>query len=491
MNKRLIVFTLGWVLIFNAGFLLFPALVGLIYQEAAGWSFLITAGISLAIGFLFRHFKAKEQHMFSMDGMIIVALSWIVMSLIGALPFVIRTDSSVVQVNYLDALFETVSGFTTTGATIFSEADAGGIYYNIPHCWMFWRAFTHFVGGIGVLVFLMAILPLSGAGNMNMMKAESPGPEVGKILPKVKDSALTMCAIYLSLTVIEFICLLIAKMNVFDALTTAFSTAGTGGFSTKVNSLADESAAIQIIVGIFCILFAINFTYYFLWIVKKAKKAIKMIEVITFICIVIAATTIIAFSIRKEYSVGDGIRYSFFTVASLISTTGFVAMDYSTWPIIAHAVIFIIMCIGACAGSTGGGIKVSRIVILNKSLVKGLKAQTHPKRMMRIKMDDQEINHDTVRAVNTFMTAYLLIFAISFVLVSIQETDFTTNLVTVSATLNNVGPYFGSVSSGVNAFSSYADFSVLSKLVYIFDMLAGRLELFPILALFAPSSWRK
>ncbi|MBD5138204.1 MAG: TrkH family potassium uptake protein [Ruminococcus sp.] len=477
MNFKMISYILGWILIFESLFMIVPSVTALCCGESALWYFLLTAVLCLAIGgFLIRK-KPERKQLYSREGNIIVALSWILLSIFGAVPFYISGEIP----SFLDALFETVSGFTTTGASILPEVES------LPKSMIMWRSFTHWVGGMGVLVFIMAFLPLSGAQNMHIMKAESPGPSVSKLVPRVKSTALLLYKIYFVLTILEFVVLLICGMTVFEALNTAFATAGTGGFGIYNDSMGGFSPNIQIVVTVFMILFSINFNSYFLLISGKFREAFNT-EVCVFFVIVAAAAGIITINISGLFdTVGEALRHASFAVASLISTTGFGTVDFNLWPELSRTLLVLIMFIGACAGSTGGGIKVSRIVILFKSMAKELQAIVHPKQVKKIKLNSHPIEHETVRGVNVFMVAYLMTFIISLVLISFDNHDMITNFTAVTAAINNIGPGL----ELVGPTSNFGFFSAPAKAVLIFDMLAGRLELFPMLLLFTPATWKK
>ncbi len=477
MNYRMITYILGWILIFEGLFLAVPTITALIYGESALWSYLLTlSGCLLAGGFLILR-KPKKSRLYSREGSLIVALSWIVLSTFGAIPFVLTGEIP----DYINALFETVSGFTTTGASILSDVEA------LSHASLIWRSFTHWVGGMGVLVFIIAFLPLSGAQNMHIMRAESPGPSVSKLVPRVKTTALLLYSIYFALTILELILLLFGGMSVFEALNTSFATAGTGGFGFLNSSMGSFSPYIQIVITVFMILFAVNFNCYFLLLTKKFKDAFNL-EVRTFLVIVAVTITIITVNIASLYdSIGEALRHSAFTVASLISTTGFSTVDFNIWPELSRTLLIIIMFIGACAGSTGGGIKVSRMIILFKGMAKEIQTVIQPRQVKKIKVDSHIIDHETVRSVNVYMVAYLMVFAVSLILISFDNHDLITNFTAVTATINNIGPGLELVGPTAN----FGFFSPQSKIILIFDMLAGRLELFPMLMLFTPSAWKK
>ena len=477
MNFKMITYVIGWLLIFEALFMTVPVITALCYGETQVWYFIGTALFCLIAGKLLTLKKRKKTTLYARDGFVIVALSWIVMSIFGAMPFFL---SGAIP-NYVDALFETVSGFTTTGASILSDVEA------LPKCMLMWRSFTHWVGGMGVLVFIMAFLPLSGGQNMHIMKAESPGPSVSKLVPRVKTTALLLYSIYFVLTLLQFLLHLFGGMNVFEALNTAFATAGTGGFGIYNTSFGEFSPYNQIVVTVFMVLFSLNFNSYYFILVGKLKEAFNL-EIKAFLLIVASSIAVITINISNMFdSVGDALRHAAFTVGSVVSTTGFSTVDFDLWPELSKVILVMLMFMGACAGSTGGGIKVSRILILFKGVAKEIEMLIHPREVKKIKLDSHPVEHETVRSVNAYMVSYLLIYAISMLLISFDNCDFTTNFTSVVATLNNIGPGLEMVGPTQN----FGFFSVGSKLVLIFDMLAGRLELFPMLLLFAPSTWKK
>ncbi|MGN0578862.1 MAG: TrkH family potassium uptake protein [Ruminiclostridium sp.] len=477
MNYKMIIYILGWILIFLGIFMAVPAVTAIVYGESALWVFLGIAAFCAAAGKLITLKKPKNSTLYSREGFIIVSLSWIVLSVFGALPFFI---SGAIP-SFINAVFESVSGFTTTGASILTEVES------LPKSILMWRSFTHWVGGMGVLVFIMAFLPLSGGQNMHIMKAESPGPSVSKLVPRVKTTALLLYAIYFALTLAEFIMLMAGGMNAFEALNASFATAGTGGFGVKNDSLGGYSAYIQIVVTVFMLLFSINFNSYFFLMRGKLREAFTT-EVKTFLIIVFAAITTISINISGMFAtVEEAVRHSAFTVASVISTTGFSTADFNLWPELSRAILVMLMFVGACAGSTGGGIKVSRILILFKSMAKELGCMIHPKQVKKVKIDSHRIEHDVVRSVNVYMVCYMLIFMLSILLVSFDNHDLITSFTAVTATINNIGPGL----ELVGPTSNFSFFSDPVKLVLIFDMLAGRLELFPMLLLFTPTTWKK
>ena len=478
MNYAIVFRLLGYVLMIEGALLLLPAAASLVYGE---WMvlgvFLLTAAVSAGIGYALHTIKPRSKVFYMREGFAATSLCWVFISVLGAVPFVLTGCIP----NPVDALFETVSGFTTTGASILPAVEG------LPNGILFWRSFTHWIGGMGVLVFLLSLLPLTGGSHVNLMKAESPGPSVSKLVPRVKTTAMILYSIYFVLTFAEFIVLLIGGMRVFDALNTSFSTAGTGGFGFRNDSFASFSPALPIIVTVFMLIFSINFSSYYLLITGKLKEVFNS-ELKVFALIVISAITVITLNIRHLFpSVGDALRNASFTVASIVSTTGFSTADFDMWPELSRTIIVLIMFIGACAGSTGGGIKVSRIIILFKSMAKELSVMIHPKQVRKITVDSHAIDHETVRSVNVYMVCYIMVFVISMGVMSFDNYDLITNFTAVAATLNNVGPGL----EMVGPIQNFGFMSSPTKLILIFDMLAGRLELFPMLLLFAPATWKK
>ncbi|MDD3337255.1 MAG: TrkH family potassium uptake protein [Lachnospiraceae bacterium] len=479
MNYSIITYILGWVLMFESFFMALPCAVAAIYGEKEGYAFLIVGLICFALGFARTRKKPKNVVYFAREGFVTVALSWIVMSIFGALPFVINGDIS----NFTDALFETISGFTTTGASVLSDVEA------LSHASLFWRSFTHWIGGMGVFVFLLAVLPMVGGYNMHLMRAESPGPSVGKLVPRMKDTAKILYIIYFAMTVVEIILLLCAKMPLFDALTTSFGTAGTGGFGIKNASMRDYSLSIQMIVTVFMVLFGVNFNAYYVLLLGKHKGSIfKMEEVRWYLGIIVACIAIITFNIADVFGgFLKALPQASFQVASIITTTGFSTTDFDLWPQLSKTILVVIMFIGACAGSTGGGIKVSRIIILLKSVKQEMSYFVHPRSVKAIKMDGKALDKNTVRAVSAFLVTYVIIFGGSMFILAFDNLDMVTNFTAIAATFNNIGPGLELVGPTGN----FGVFSPLAKYVLMFDMLAGRLELYPILLLFTPSVWRR
>lgn len=478
MNYAAIRRTLGVILKFEAAFLLLPCITALVYGEKEGLWFLVVAAGSFLVGMLASR-KPIDQDFFSKEGFIMVALSWIIMSLVGALPFTLCGDIP----NYIDAFFETVSGFTTTGASILTDVEA------LSHTSLIWRSFTHWIGGMGVFVLILAVLPNNGGYNMHLMRAESPGPSVGKLVPRLRDTAKILYMLYFALTVTQFIILLIVRMPVFDALCTAFGTAGTGGFGIRGDSFASYSVPIQVVTAVFMILFGVNFNAYFYLTSKNDKKlAFKMEEVRVYFGIIAVAVLFITVNILGMCNgIGDALNKAFFQVGSIITTTGFATTDFNLWPEFSKTILVVLMFCGACAGSTGGGIKVSRIIIMLKNVKVEVKKYIHPRSVSRVKLDGKPVEAETNNGVRVYLLAYAAIFIASMLVISLDNFDFTTNFTAVAATFNNIGPGLNMVGPTGN----FSEFSWISKLVLILDMLAGRLELYPLLVLFAPSVWRK
>ena len=455
--------------------MLLPTIVSLIYGEAVLTSFLITIALLVATGLVLVAMKPKDKTIYARHGLIIVSLGWILMSLFGALPFYFSGEIP----SYIDAVFEAVSGFTTTGSSILTDVEA------LSKSMLFWRSFTHWIGGMGVLVFMMAVLPLAGGGgDLHLMRAESPGPNVSKLVPKSSTTARILYGIYLALTIIEIIILLAGGMPLFDSVTLTFGTAGTGGFGVLNSSIASYSTFCQGVITVFMALFGINFNIYFLLLCKKFKDAFKSEELWTYLAIMFSAIVIIAINVKDMFSsFGEALHHSAFQVSSVMTTTGFCTVDFNQWPELSRIIMLAVMCVGACAGSTGGGLKVSRVIILLKSARREFRRISHPRSVKIITFDGNRVSDDTIRNTFAYFFIYAMIFAASVLVVSLDNFDFTTTTTSVIATLNNIGPGLGMV----GATGNFSEFSILSKLVLISDMLLGRLEIFPLLFLFAPS----
>ena len=478
MNYSSVLYILGCVLKFESAFLVLPALVGLIYREHASVSYLAVAVLCLILGVLLTHKKPRSTNLYTREGFVAVALSWIIMSIFGAIPFVLTGDIPF----YVDALFETISGFTTTGSSILTDVES------ISKASLFWRSFSHWIGGMGVFVFIMAILPMMGGSTMNLMKAESPGPSVSKLVPHVKDTAKILYGIYIAITICEATILRALGMPLFDSLTTTFGTVGTGGFGIRNDSIAGYSPAIQITITVFMILSGINYTAYFYILTGKIKELFKIEEVRWYLAIIFGSVAVITWNVRSLYpTFSETLRHAFFQVGSIITTTGYATTDFDLWPALSKTLLVTLMFIGACAGSTSGGIKVSRILILLKTIRKELSLIIHPRQVKKIRMDGHPVDHETLRSANVFLVVYFVLLLTSMLLISVDEFDFSTNFTSVVTVLNNIGPGLNLVGPTQN----FSIFSPFSKFVLMFDMLAGRLELFPMMILLMPSTWKR
>lgn len=478
MNFRIIAYIVGWVCNFQAIFMVLPCITALVYQEHEFFAFLISMILCLIVGIPLTARKPKNKVFYTKDGCVAVALSWLALCIFGSAPFVLSNSIP----HPIDAFFETVSGFTTTGSSILTDVEV------LPHCILMWRSFTHWIGGMGVLVFLLSLLPLAGGYHMNLMKAESPGPSVSKLVPKVQQTAKILYSIYIGMTLLQIVLLLIGNIPLFDTLCIAFGTAGTGGFGIRNDSMGSYSTYCQIVTTIFMILFGVNFSAYYLILTKKIRQALKFEEVRYYFGIIAAAILVIGLNTMHLFqNLGVSIQQAAFQVGSIITTTGFSSADFNQWPALSKTILVLLMFVGACAGSTGGGIKVSRILILCKAARKEFQLYLHPNAVKKIKMDQKTITHDILRSTNIYLTLYLLIFAVSVLLISLDNFDMTTNFTAVTATLNNIGPGL----EIVGPMGNFSSFSYFSKCVLVFDMLAGRLEIFPLLLLFFKGTWKK
>ena len=479
MNTKMIRYILAKMLGVEAILLLLPALVSLIYGEFSGVYFLIPSGILIVIYLLVGMKKPEKRTIYGKEGMVIVASAWILWSLFGALPFTLSGSIP----SYLDAFFETVSGFTTTGSSILTDVEA------LPQGMLFWRSFTHWIGGMGVLVFVMVLTTLDKRNSMYLMRAEVPGPEKDKLVPRTMSTARILYGMYLGLTLIEVILLLLGGMNMFDSLIHAFGTAGTGGFSNYAASVGHfDSAYIDGVISIFMILFGINFNLYFFLLIRDFKPVWKNEELRAYLGIILAAVAVITLNISGQYpNPLKAFRYALFQVASIITTTGYATADYNAWPMLSQCILLMLMVIGACASSTGGGIKVSRFLMVLKCIKREIKQMVHPKSISIIRVNDKKVGADVLRSLYVYLMAYAGIVVGSVLLVSIDNLDFGTTFSSVLATLNNIGPGI----ADVGPVGNFAEFSPLSKIVFCFDMLAGRLEIVPFLMLFTASAWNR
>ena len=479
MNRRMVLYLIGQMMKIEALLMLLPFITSLIYREDCASDFALTIVITLVCAFAITIFsKPSSKVIYAKDGFVIVAMTWIILSCFGALPFVISCEIP----SFTDAFFETVSGFTTTGASILSDVES------MSRGLLFWRSFTHWIGGMGVLVFIMAINPNVSDRSIHIMRAEMPGPIVGKLVPRTKDTAKILYLIYIAMTVAEIIFLLLGKMPLFEAITHTFGTAGTGGFGVKSDSIAGYSPYIQWVITIFMLLFGINFNIYFLLLVKKTVSALKSTELWTYLGIVAVCITAISINIYHMYdNIGQAIRHAAFQVSSIVTTTGFATTDFNLWPTFSKGVLLILMLVGACAGSTGGGFKVSRIIILVKAIKREFTHLLHPRTVKVIRYEGKKLDEQTIHSVLTYLAIYsLCLLGVSIVLF-IEPFDVETSLTAAVSCFNNIGPGL----AGVGPVENYAAYSDFSKIVLSFAMLLGRLEIFPLLLAFSPSTWIK
>lgn len=478
MNIRIVLYFLGWVLNLEAVLMLLPCLVALLYGETHGVYFLVTSVACGIFGWALTHKRPKDSIFYAREGFVSVALSWIMLSLFGAMPFFISGEIPVFE----DALFEVISGFTTTGASVLTDVQ------HMSRCMLIWRCFTNWIGGMGVLVFLLAVLPLAGGYNMHIMRAESPGPSVGKLVPKVSSNAKILYLIYFAMTVLMFVILLISRMHWFDALAITFATAGTGGFGVLNDSAASYTMLQQAIMTFFMIVFGINFNVFYLLLIKKTKDALRSEEMRYYLLIMFFSILLITWNIKGQfYSIWEAFHHGAFQAATIMTTTGFSTVDFNYWPAFSKSILLILMFVGGCAGSTAGGMKVSRIVIAVKTVRKELSTMIHPRSVKVLKFEGKTIEHAVLRSINIYFITYFIILFLSILALSVENLDLTTNLSAVLTSLNNVGPGLMQVGPTNN----FGFLTAFSKYVLMFDMLAGRLELFPMLLLLSPRTWMK
>lgn len=479
MNFKIISYILGWVIRIEGFCLLLPLICAAIYKETQSFNVFLACIVSfILLGTALSFKRPEKKTMFAKEGFVTVALSWIVISILGSIPFMATGYIK----SFIDALFETVSGFTTTGASILTDVEI------LPKSLLLWRSFTHWLGGMGVLVFVMAILPMTGSEDIFLMKAESPGPNVSKFSPRVTSTAKVLYLIYIALTILEILLLLAGDMDLFSAVTMSFGTAGTGGFSILNSGQATYTSYQQIVITVFMLLFGVDFSFYYLLLIRKFKSVLKMEEVRSYFIIIISSIIVIGINCRGLFAnFGELLKHSAFQVASIITTTGYSTVDFDLWPSFSKTVLVILMFIGACAGSTGGGMKISRILVLLKSIVKQIKISVHPKNKLIIKMNGQLVEHETIRGINVYTVSYFVILFLSALLISVDNYDFTTNFTSALSTLSNIGPGLAKVGPTCN----FSIFSPFSTFVLTVNMLIGRLEIFPILVLFSPYTWKK
>ena len=478
MNYQMIGYVIGRILRTEAALLVPPLLTAFLYGESV-LPFLLPAILLAAVGLVIGLKRPRKTALYARDGFAVVALAWVLMSAFGALPFVLSGDIP----NYIDAFFETVSGFTTTGASILTAVEP------LSRGGLFWRSFTHRVGGMGVLVFVMAILPMTDGHGMHLMRAEVPGPSVGKLVSRMSDTAKILYSIYFIMTILLIVLLMAGGMPLFDACIHSFGTAGTGGFSSRNLSVgAYNSAYFDIILGIFMLLFGVNFNLYYFLLVKRFRDVFRSEELRAYLFIVTASVLAIAANIVHMYgSVGTSLRHAFFQVSSIITTTGYATADFNLWPTFSKGILVVLMFVGACAGATGGGIKVARIVILTKASFADMRKMLHPNAVTTVRFEEKPLTDRSVRSVYQYIAVYLLVFVASFLLLSLEGFDLVSTFTALAACINNIGPGL----EMVGPMGNFSAFSPAAKLLLSFDMLVGRLEIFPMLLLFAPSIWKR
>ena len=479
MNRRMVLSMVGRVVLLEA-VLMLPALItSIIYKEACVRDFAVAIAASLLVGSLLTVvFKPSSKVIFAKEGFVIVALCWLALSAIGALPFFLSREIP----SYIDAFFETASGFTTTGASILTDVEA------MSKGLLFWRSFTHWIGGMGVLVFVMAVVNNLSDRSIHILRAESPGPVVGKIVPKMKQTTRILYIIYIGITLLNIVFLLIGGMPPFESIVHAFGTAGTGGFGVKADSFASYSPYLQWVTTIFMLVFGINFNIYYLILVRKWRSAIKSGELWFYVGMVFVAVVAIFINIFSLYgSFSEALRHSAFQVATVVSTTGYATADFNLWPSFSKTILLMLMFVGACAGSTAGGFKCSRVVILLKKIQREIKKLIHPRSVSVVRFEGKSVENQLISSVSSYLTVYILIYCIITLLISFDGFDIETNISAATACFNNIGPGF----SAVGPVANYAEFSPFSKLVLSMAMLFGRLEIYPMLITFSPSVWVK
>ena len=488
MNYRMVFSMIGRLLMLEAGLLLLPAACSAVYGESSVWALLIAAAIALLVGGgMVLICRTHKQAIYAKEGFVIAALSWIFLSAVGALPFVISGEIP----NYIDAFFETVSGFTTTGASILTNLGTRAEPLALSHGILFWRSFTHWVGGMGVLVLMMALVPSGSGRTIHVMRAEVPGPIVGKLVPRLRDTAKILYLIYLALTAVEVVCLLVAGMPLFDSLIHTFGTAGTGGFGMYSTSVGEYNIACQWIITVFMWLFGVNFNVYYLLLIRSVRSALSSREVWLYggiTLFAVAAITVNVLPLEQYATIEETVRHAAFQVSSIITTTGYATTDFNLWPMFAKCVLVLLMFIGACAGSTGGGLKVSRVMLVGKAVGRELKRLVHPRSVGVVRLEGKRVEESVVQSATAYIVLYFMLFGASFLLLCLEPAfDLESNFTAVTACINNIGPGLGAVGPT----GSYADYSVLSKVVLSFAMLLGRLEIYPLVLALLPGTWTK
>lgn len=479
MNYKMIARTIGYMSLIEAALLILPFVVALLYGEAGAWSFLWTILIAISVGLLLTVFcRPRNTLIYAKEGFIIASLSWIFFSVIGALPFVFSREIPF----FVDAFFETVSGVTTTGASILTNVES------LSHGMIFWRSFTHWVGGMGVLVFIMAILPNVSGRPIHILRAEAPGPIVGKITPRMKDTARTLYLIYIALTALQTILLLCGGMSLFESAVLSFGTAGTGGFSILGDGLASYSPYVQWVIAAFMLLFGVNFNLYYLMLLRRFRAAFKNAELWLYFGIVGVSAALITINIYPLYeNFFESLRHSVFQVASIVTTTGYATADFNLWPALSKGIIFVLMFLGGCAGSTAGGLKMSRVLILARMVKRELRHMLHPRSVSTVKIDGKQLEETTLAGISVYFVLYTLCMGVVFLLICWEPFGLETNLTATISCFNNVGPGLGSV----GPMGGYAGYSAFSKIVLSVTMLLGRLEIYPLLLIMLPAGWKK
>lgn len=479
MNRKMVFYTCGRLMQVTAALLLLPAVTALIYGEYGPMnSFIAVAAAAFLLGTLIsKLMRSGNTVIYAREGFAVVGLAWLLMSAIGALPFVLTGDIP----NYIDAFFETVSGFTTTGSSILTNVEA------LSKSALLWRSFTHWVGGMGVLVFVMAIMSNVSDRSIHIMRAEMPGPAVGKLLPRVRDTAKVLYLIYIVITAAEVILLRLGGMSLYESLLHSFGTAGTGGLALRADSIAGYSPYCQTVIAVFMMLFGINFNLYYLILIGRARSALKSTELWVYLGIITTATAVITVNISALYpSFGEALRHAYFQVSSITTTTGYSTADFNLWPGLSKAVLFALMFLGGCAGSTAGGLKMSRAILLCKLSLREIKKLLHPRSVTTVNFEGKEVDDRTLSGVATYFGAYVFVIMATFLLVSFEPFGFESNFTAAVACFNNIGPGF----AAVGPMGGFAGYTVFSKLVFSAAMLLGRLEIFPLLIAVSPSVWR-
>ncbi len=479
MNRRMVLYITGSVIKIEALLMVLPLITSLIYREDCWLSFLISISIALVLGFgLTLLSKPGNKIIYAKEGFVAVALSWVALSAVGALPFVISGEIP----SYIDAFFETVSGFTTTGSSILRDVEA------LSHGILFWRSFTHWVGGMGVLVFVMAIIPSFSDRSIHLLRAEVPGPIVGKLVPKMKQTARILYIIYVVITAVEVVFLLAGGMPLFDSLVHAFGTAGTGGFGIKADSIGSYNSYLQWVITIFMLMFGVNFNIYYFILLKKAKTALKSGELWFYIGMVVVSTAMITVNILPIYeNLGTALKHGAFQVASLVTTTGYATVDFNQWPMFSKTILLLLMFVGGCAGSTAGGFKVTRVVMQLKNIKRELQRMLHPKAVSVVRFEGKRLDDSTINGVSSYLSIYVLLFCVFVFAIGFEPFDLETNISAIASCFNNIGPALGYAGPA----ASFADYSAVSKIILSLAMLIGRLEIYPIILTFSPSTWSK